>query len=160
LHEYNGRAVATFALAADGKRLAFASREGAVFLGDPGTAKELSRLGEHRSDVVGLHFTPDGKTLISAAVKDNVLLLWDLDSKKARRFATPPAELTATALSRDGTTLALGNEQGAITLWDLAAARERGPTLGHQGHVHFLTFAPDGRRVTSVGGDGASCLWE
>jgi WD40 repeat protein len=50
-----------------------------VFLWDPASGKVIRTLPGHTSLVVGVAFSPDGKTLASAS-RDGTILLWDLEA--------------------------------------------------------------------------------
>jgi WD40 repeat protein len=51
---------------------------------------------------------------------------------------------TCLAFSPNGPTLAVGQQDGRITLWDAAAGKNRSTLSGHAGFVAALVFAPDG----------------
>ncbi|WP_299625007.1 WD40 repeat domain-containing serine/threonine protein kinase [Pelagibius sp.] len=66
----------------------------------------------------------------------------------------------AIAMTPDGSLLAAGRRDGSIELIDATLRRPIGPSLqGHAGGVQDLDFAPDGRRLVSVGDDGAVHFW-
>ncbi|MGV7846670.1 WD40 repeat domain-containing protein, partial [Mycobacterium kansasii] len=60
-------------------------------------------------------------------------------------------------------TLASGNEDATIRLWDLADPvhpRALGePLRGHTGAVQSVAFSPDGRTLASGGDDATIRLW-
>jgi WD40 repeat protein len=70
------------------------------------------------------------------------------------------APVYVVAYSPDGHTLASGDEEGNIILWDLSTGRPRGPSLtGHRGYVSHLAFSPDGQILAS-GVDRTVTLWD
>src|SRR5262249_38278519 len=71
----------------------------------------------------------------------------------------------ALACSSDGTILAVGSDNGEVTLWDPATRRELGVLRGHSKAVHALAFAADGPILASASHDpflhkGAIKVWD
>jgi hypothetical protein len=92
----------------DGKRLATAGRDRAVWLWDLERGQEVARLPGHATYVWSLAFSPDGKTLVSGS-GDFTLRLWDTEPLReryqARREAAalrPEAERLVGKLWRPG----------------------------------------------------------
>ena len=75
--------------------------------------------------------------------------------------------VTAMAFNHDYSILAVGDERGAITLWDTATSQRIGPPLrcswgdpNIQDVLRYLSFSPDGRYLVA-GGDGSQLMaWE
>ncbi|MGZ8765440.1 MAG: WD40 repeat domain-containing protein, partial [Acidimicrobiia bacterium] len=67
--------------------------------------------------------------------------------------------LTAT-LSPDGETLVIGGRDGEVTVWDVAAGRERSRLDGHTGGVQEAAIDPGGEHVATAGADGTVWLWD
>jgi WD40 repeat protein len=65
---------------------------------------------------------------------------------------------TALAFAPDGKALAVGDEEGAIHLYDAESLRPVERLEWHRGAVSYVAFTPDGRRLVSVG-PGAVRLW-
>ena len=58
-----------------------------------------------------------------------------------------------------GTTLAIGEEDGAIILWDLVKSELIQSLTGHQSMISDLRFSPDDSFLLSSSYDGTSMLW-
>jgi WD domain, G-beta repeat len=55
------------------------------------------------------------------------------------------------AISPDGKTLASGDEDGTLRLWDLETSKLRTTLYGHSGGITALAFSPDGKQLVSGG---------
>jgi WD40 repeat protein len=65
------------------------------------------------------------------------------------------------AFSPDGKTLASGQFNGPVQLWDMATHRQIGrPLTGHTSEVSSVAFSPDGKTLASAGSDGTVRLWD
>jgi WD40 repeat protein len=64
------------------------------------------------------------------------------------------------SFSPDGSTLAVGQQDGKVTLWNAATGRKRSTLDGHREFVAALTFAPDGATLASAGGDHGARIWD
>jgi WD40 repeat protein len=84
--------------------------------------------------------------------------IWDFAAD--REFCRLPEKGTVVAFARDGKTLAMGDGQGTVRLWEMATRQERLRLVGHSGMVTALDFAADGRRLASGGSDSTALLWD
>jgi WD40 repeat protein len=115
--------------------------------------------------VLGLAFSPDGKTFLTGC-EDHQARLWRWEAPSAQRLGRPLAHhgyVRAVAFSPDGKTLLTGSWDGTAQCWDTAMGKPIGPPLTHQGWVTSVAFSPDGRTaLTGSRGsrDGTARLWE
>ena len=86
-------------------RLATASSDGIVRIWAPSGGKELFRLVGHRSAVLSVAFSPDGKRLATGG-DDKTLRLWESTEGKELFVLDEPEVVSAVAFSPDGRWLA------------------------------------------------------
>jgi WD40 repeat protein len=60
-----------------------------------------------------------------------------------------------------GRTLAVGHHgQTSHGIFLVAAGKELRQLRGHKDRITHVTFAPDGKRLTSVSGDSTALIWD
>ena len=64
------------------------------------------------------------------------------------------------AWSPDGQTLAAGNRDGTIRLWETATGKLQSTLSGHENFVSRVAWSPDGTKLASGGSDGTVRIWE
>jgi RNA polymerase sigma factor (sigma-70 family) len=107
----------------DGKILATASWDKTVKLWNTDTGMLVATLEGHTESVLAVAFSPDGKTLASSAGHRQVegapgeIILWNLDTYKARARFLHNDRVYGIAFSADGKTLAAAGWDGSVTLW-------------------------------------------
>ncbi|MCW1885486.1 protein kinase [Luteolibacter flavescens] len=112
-----------------------------------------------KGDVYGFHFSPDGARLY-ALTENGWLHGWTLAT---RQPLWPPVHhpgaIRPSAISRDGTRIIAGHNDGHIRISDTATGKLV-QTLAHPGEVKVLRFAPDGSdRFLSGSTDGVAHVW-
>jgi WD40 repeat protein len=126
--------------------------------------------GGHSADVIGVAFTPDGKTLISTST-DSTIRFWDVATGALVRLLRMPSPIVGhnfgqDALSRDGRLLAvpLGSPDPdhGIALISVPEGRilRYLKTDVHYGYLFYLAFSPDGKRLASTSNDNSAHLWD
>jgi WD40 repeat protein/serine/threonine protein kinase len=86
---------------------------------------------------------------------------WRLCQGRRRfRLRGHDSAVFAVAFAPDGKTLASGDWDGNVKLWDVATGQEQASPPGHQRWVTKLAFTPDGKTLVSSGGDACVKLWD
>lgn len=117
-------------------------------------------LAEHRADVVGLAFSPDGQQLVSVGM-DGLAVVWSVaDGKALHRCRGETGVLSSVAWSADGAVIALGSADADITLWQPGNGGRLWRLRGHSGEVSGLAFTPDGKTLISSSRDGTLRWWD
>lgn len=161
--------VQSVAFTPDGKKLASANGDSTIALWDVASRELIGDpLTGHKNSVATVAFSPDGKTLASGS-RDDTIILWDVVSWKPlgdplvwqRRRADSPASgsesgVLSVAFSPDSKTLASGNGDRTVALWDTASRQLLGdPLIGHSRGVTSVVFTPDGKTLAAGSGNGS-----
>ena len=125
-----------FAWSPDQKFIATGSGNGTVQLWDAATGNFLWRADAHKKDVTALKFSPDGKTIASAALSgknDSVKLIRTADGSLVKSFEGDPCTGVAIAFDPSGTKFRIGNLDGNITEWDIGPGKQVNPEAARCG---------------------------
>jgi WD40 repeat protein/tRNA A-37 threonylcarbamoyl transferase component Bud32 len=82
-----------------------------------------------------------------------------LCQRHRRTLAGHKSWVLCVAFSPKGRTLATGDEDGVVKLWDLEAGKPSASFQAHRLGVSSLAFSADGRTLASAGGDSTAKLW-
>jgi RNA polymerase sigma factor (sigma-70 family) len=151
--------IRSVAFAPDGRTLA-----GSWFvinLWDVRTGKRHRELSvEQNREILNLTYSGDGKVL--AANCSGVIHLWDATSGKLiRKFSEEAlSAVTCVALPPDGTTVAAGDLEGHVRIWDTATGKLLNHKLPDQKGPVVLAFSRDGRTLATGSAAGVVRLWE
>jgi len=153
----------------DGHTLAtWADENETVVLWDVRRGVEIERFAGHAAEGLGQVFSPDGRTLYTAA-NDSTVMVWDVagDRRLGSPFRTglrtiaedvfPPAF----AISPDGGTLAVARLDGRVDLIDAKTLRRTGGFEAFpQTPALAIEYTPDGGRIAVAGGRGLVGLFD
>ena len=149
----------------DGTRLAAASGSATVGnsiqVWDATTGQELLILAGHTGWVMGIAFSPDGKSLVSTSL-DGRVKVWSLSpGSESVTVMSPPAVYgIRVAYSPNGQEFATNAGDGTARIWD-ANAGDAQLTLTEQAmETMSIAFSPDGTRFATGSLDGAAILWD
>lgn len=147
-----GGGVQALALSPQGDKLAVVGAGGSpVTLWDARAGKQIRALGEVSPQSVQVGFTPKGELVVVSARGDVQVV--PLEGQGELRSLNLQRPVQAAALSPEGTLLAVGDpERDTISLIDLEGGAPR-ELSGHAGGVLALSFAQQGGRLASVGGE-------
>jgi WD40 repeat protein len=151
--------LARLALSPDGKVVA-----SNYCLWDSASGKELGRFKGQYYSIKAMAFSPDSRTLAMAARdtdsgKDRMIRLWDVATLRERQhFGTQSVH--ALNYAPDGKTLAAGNADGTLQLWDVSTGCETRRIEGHKREVNSVAFSPDGKALASSSFEGELFLWD
>ena len=154
----------------DGKSLASGSEDMTVILWDVKTGQLIHKLTEHTGKVRSVAFSPDGKTLASAG-DDGTIILWNVKTgepvgKLLVEHTDPlfntklPVPVLSVAFSPDGKTLASGDYDNNVILWNVEKRQLIYTLSRHSDIVRTLAFSPDGQTLASGSADRTIILWD
>ena len=115
------------AFSPDSKVLASSGWDGALYLWDVQTGKQLKALPDTGALALAVAFSPDGTTLATGHW-DGIVRLWDAETgvllKKLRGFIFSPLDsIRSIAFSPDGETLAAGIVDGTAVMWNVKTGK-------------------------------------
>jgi WD40 repeat protein len=113
----------------------------------------------HTSAVFGVAFAPDGARAASCD-GHGFIRIWDLSGTEARVRPLPRWHgdaVYSVAFSPDAKLLASAGRDGRVILWDSVGGEKR-REWRFPGNVQGLAFAPDGRHLALVNGNGTVYL--
>lgn len=153
----DGHAVMVNALdmSADGSWAICGSDNGEVSVWDLRSDREERVFLGHKSGVLAVSITPDGRFAISSGSWDLTLKVWEVKSGRELRTLTGhTGKIEAVAISNDGRHAVSGSEDKTLRMWDL----ESGACLWTvYGAASFLATALAERLV--VAGDALGNVW-
>ncbi len=141
----------------DGRMLAVAdSATNEVTIWELATGRKRRTL-EVKEPVVTA-FTGDGRRL-AVGCANGMIHVFEMTAEGATlELAIGEGPVRALVFSPDGTRLAAAGDN-VVRLWD-AEGKPLAAFHGHEGEVHDLAFAPDGRTLVSCSQDGTALVWD
>jgi WD40 repeat protein len=156
--------VAPLAISRDGKFLASFKKSkkdkvGELRCWDVGKG-EARLLTGHRGPVLGMAFSPDGKTLASGS-EDHTAMLWDVSTgRKLQTLREHTGPVYCVAFHPDGTTLVTLAEDNLAKFWDVKTGQDHTSFDFDQGRFpKAIAFSPDGKTLV-LGGNGFAWLYD
>jgi WD40 repeat protein/serine/threonine protein kinase len=148
------------AFSPNGDRLAAADHDRNVRIWDLADGSE-ARLPDDLLVTGGLAFTPDGGQVITVDTK-GVVMVWDVAARRAA--ATFPADIRAAgyrgAFSRDRGLLAIGCEDGTVTVVRTRPLEGVRTLEAHTGEISGLAFGAGDGRLATAGDDLIVKVWD
>jgi WD40 repeat protein len=149
----------------NGELLASAGNDGMVRLWDTDSAELQGELIGGAYAIPALVFTSDGLDL--AIANAGVIRFRQVESGRFTQTLSGESSFYSLAIAPDGQTLASGDNQNTLWLWNLPGGDLRfklaGPTgqgSGAAALVWDVAYSPDGRLLASAGGDKTIRVWD
>lgn len=151
----HGQSANSVAFSPDGKRLASIGNDGRIKLWDSESRREIRTFGD---EVRGGQLTTIafcGPNRLISATTDSATI-FDVATGAASKILN--AKTTVVACSPDGSVVATGGSEGAITVWNAITGAEIRKSAAHKSRVMSVAFSADGRRIVSAAGRSAVVL--
>lgn len=156
--------IAAVAFSADGRRALVASAgkitnriwtPGGDFdlrLWDIDAGRELRVLEGHRSDILCLAFSGDGRLALSGG-RDKIVRMWKVQTgEETQRLVGHTDTVNSVAFTPDGLHALSAGSDRTVRLWELKRGTEVRQFEGHKDIVWAVAVSPDGRLALSGGG--------
>jgi WD40 repeat protein len=153
-------AVTTLAFFPDSKRLVSAGGDRVLRIWDITAKKPIQEIAGHELPVLSVAVDPDGKVLVSGAA-DRSVRGWDPDSGKQLWSWTGKSAVCSVAIRPGAKTMAVGTADGTLHVLDISGGspKEMMTTSAHVAGVAGIAYSPDGSKLATAGGDGATRIW-
>lgn len=145
------------AFSPDGRYLAFSSFTPSLQVWDL-SSKQLVWTADDIRRVYTLTFLPDSQQLLVGG--DQLWLLEAGSGKKLRQFGGFTGMLSVADVSRDGSLVVAGGEDGVAHLWRVSDGDEIRRFAGQQGLIYGVALTPDGRSLWIASVDNTAMRWE
>ena len=111
------------AISPDGRTVVIGSQAGSVSFVDTSTGQLRPAAQAQRARITNVVYPSDGRSMVSVADDDSVIVWNARSGKPIEIFAGPAGPVAGAAISPDGTTLYSSSSDGVLLEWDLSGSR-------------------------------------
>ena len=121
------------------------------------TGHLIDTISGYSQGIVSLKYTHNGQTLVSV---DDYIKIWDLTKSKLQKSLSFQESVSSISLVPDNDTLAIGDYDNLIYLWDMNTDMNKVILKGHKAAIASVVFSPDGKKLASSSWDDSIRLWD
>jgi WD40 repeat protein len=151
------RAVWSVAFAPDGQSLASGSHDGTIKIWKVFEREEHATL---RVPGHAVTFALSSGRKLAVADRQGGIWLGDGDTGQEQTVLRGNRGVLSLAFSPDEQTLAIGDKEGIVKLWDLHTGLPWAELPLHEGGINALAFSPEGSLLATAGNDMTVLLWD
>ena len=149
------------AFSPNGKFLATGDVHNKVHLWERQNRKYNKTLTGHGNWVWSVAFSPDSEFLASTDTGHAIKLWkWNQEKNSYNFYKTMKDYYSVWSVSITHQTVATGNDQGVIVLWDIETGQCLGTLHGHDLAIWCVTFSPTGKLLASSSSDKTIKIWD
>ncbi|WP_416899212.1 MAG: toll/interleukin-1 receptor domain-containing protein [Minwuia sp.] len=132
-----------------------------VRLFDVGTGQLLHSFEAHDQPLLGAVFVENGEKIVSSSRANDACIWRTADLSKVYCLENIPGAMipNRAAVSPDGKWVALRMKDEVI-VWSMDDPTFLWVLRGHRAIVRQAVYSPDGKSLTSIGGDGSFAIWD
>jgi WD40 repeat protein/ABC-type oligopeptide transport system ATPase subunit len=143
----------------DNNGIVFVSADKRIMFYDFKTVSEISRTD---LKINSIDIDPRGQYIALGKEGGKVILIDRLNNNKQTVFYTAPGnvDVTSVKFNNDGSTLAIGELNGAVRLIDISSGKVQQSLLGHTAMVNQISFNHAGNKMATASFDHTVRIWE
>jgi len=128
---------------------------------DATTGSELLTLTGHTQWVIGLSFSPDGKSLTSTSL-DGTVKIWSIAPGNEEITVSVPGGGFGTRVvyNPNEQEFLTNGSDGTATVWNSETGKQQLWVAGHDLEVMNVALRPDGKRFATGSLDGTAIVWD
>ena len=121
------------------------------------TGHLIDTISGYSQGIDSIKYTHNGQTLVSV---DDYIKIWDLTNSKLQKSLSFQESVSSISLVPDNDTLAIGDYDNLIYLWDMNTDMNKIILKGHKAGIASVAFSPDGKKLASFSWDDSIRLWD
>ena len=143
----------------DGTFVAALASEGGAVVVDTSDGSELGRVSMAGGPALALDLHADQQQVLT--IHPDGARQWDWRTSELQSFIGHPVEVATGAYSPDGRHIAVGDQDGAVHIFDSTTGETVAELTGqHSARVVSLDFSPEGERLVSAAFDSQILIWD